>query len=223
MCSRATARPSAAFSWSWLGFTHFTGVAGFAAGALVAAFYFWGWDVSSNLAEETKDGRRNAGLGGILWLLVVLALFEIFTIAAAMSLPPGRVSSNAANVLALLGQQVWPGFGGRLLTLAVMPSTVGTLKTSLIQVTRTLFAMARDRTLPFLDRIHPRREAPCLAAIVAGAIALCLFAFSGFVGSVGDILAGTINAIGDLACQGRETTVRSPWGDLLVFLPGAGA
>jgi amino acid transporter len=146
--------------------------------------------VSSNLAEETKDGRRNAGLGGILGLLVVFALFEIFTIAAAMSLPPGRVSSNAANVLALLGQQAWPGFGGRLLTLAVMLSTVGTLKTSLIQVTRTLFAMARDRTLPsFLGRIHPRREAPCLAAIVAGAIALCLFAFSGFVGSVGDILA----------------------------------
>lgn len=40
LCSRATARPSAAFSWSWLGFTHFTGVVGFAAGALVAAFYF---------------------------------------------------------------------------------------------------------------------------------------------------------------------------------------
>jgi amino acid transporter len=82
--------PFRGFSWSWLGFTHFNEVTGFAAGALVAAFYFWGWDVSSNLAEETKDGQRSAGLGGILGLLVVFALFEIFTIATTMSLSPAK-------------------------------------------------------------------------------------------------------------------------------------
>jgi len=195
--AHAAARPYAAFSWSWLGLAHFNGLAGFAAGALVATFYFWGWDVSSNLAEETKNGRRNAGLGGMIGLLVVFALFEIFTIAATMSLPPGRVAANAANVLTLLGQQAWPGAGGRLLTLAVMLSTIGTLQTSLIQVTRTLFAMARDRTLPaFLGRLHQQRKTPWPATIVVGAIALCLFAVSGFVGSVGAILADAINAIG---------------------------
>src|SRR5215469_8883524 len=34
-----------AFSWSWFGLTQFHGVSGFAAGGLVAAFYYWGWDV----------------------------------------------------------------------------------------------------------------------------------------------------------------------------------
>ena len=42
-----------------------------------AAFYFRGWDVSSNLAEETEDGRRNAGLGEMIGVLVVFTLFEI--------------------------------------------------------------------------------------------------------------------------------------------------
>jgi len=37
------------FSWSWFGFSHFNGMAGFAAGGLIAAFYYWGWDVTSNL------------------------------------------------------------------------------------------------------------------------------------------------------------------------------
>src|SRR3954466_1017346 len=41
------------FSWSWFGFG---GLSGFAAGALIAAFYFWGWDVTANLNEET-EGR----------------------------------------------------------------------------------------------------------------------------------------------------------------------
>jgi Amino acid permease len=40
--------PHVPFSWSWLGLGHFRSLAGFAAGALVAAFYYWGWDVSSN-------------------------------------------------------------------------------------------------------------------------------------------------------------------------------
>ena len=48
------ARP---FDWSWLGFSHFDGASGFASGALIAAFYYWGWDVTSNLSEETKDSR----------------------------------------------------------------------------------------------------------------------------------------------------------------------
>ena len=39
---------------------------GFAAGALIAAFYYWGWDVTSNLNEETSDGRRTTGLGGLI-------------------------------------------------------------------------------------------------------------------------------------------------------------
>ena len=39
------------FSWSWFGFGGFGGLSGFAAGALIAAFYFWGWDVTANLKE----------------------------------------------------------------------------------------------------------------------------------------------------------------------------
>jgi amino acid transporter len=66
-----------AFSWSWFGFSHFNGMAGFAAGGLVAAFYYWGWDVASNLNEEMKDSKRTAGIGGIVGVLIVFALYEI--------------------------------------------------------------------------------------------------------------------------------------------------
>lgn len=58
------------FSWSWLGFGHFDGVQGFAWGALVAAFYYWGWDVTSNLGEETRNSRRAAGFAGLIAVVV---------------------------------------------------------------------------------------------------------------------------------------------------------
>jgi hypothetical protein len=153
--------PHVPFSWSWLGFGRFRSLAGIAAGALVAAFYYWGWDVSSNLNEETRDSRRSSGLGGIIGVAIIFALFEVFTIAgehdAARPADPGQCRKCPGRP----GPGLMAGCRGKLLVIAAMLSTVGNLQTSLIQVTRTLFAMARDRTLPAcLGWLLPRRRTP---------------------------------------------------------------
>ncbi|MEH0467848.1 APC family permease [Streptomyces sp. B21-097] len=185
------------FDWSWLGFSHFHGVSGFASGALVAAFYYWGWDVTSNLSEETRDSRRTTGLAGLIGVGVVFLLFEVFTIAVNVVLSSQQIEDNGANVLAALGQEVWPGWAGKLLIVAVMLSTVATLETTLIQVTRSLFAMGRDRTMPSaLGRVHRTWNTPWVAIAVVGGVALALFVASNLLGSVGDILADAISAIG---------------------------
>ncbi|MEU3782087.1 APC family permease [Streptomyces sp900129855] len=185
------------FDWSWLGFSHFHGVSGFASGALVAAFYYWGWDVTSNLSEETRNSRRTTGLAGLIGVGVVFLLFEVFTIAVNVILSSQRIEDNGANVLAALGEEVWPGWGGKLLIVAVMLSTVATLETTLIQVTRSLFAMGRDRTMPSaLGRVHRTWNTPWVAIAVVGGVALVLFVASNALGSVGDILADAISAIG---------------------------
>jgi amino acid transporter len=189
------------FSWSWFGFSHFHGLAGFAAGGLIAAFYYWGWDVASNLNEEMKDSKRSAGIGGIIGVLIVFALFEIFTVATNLALPAKTISANAGDVLAVLGQVVWPGVGGKLMVIAVMLSTIATLETTLIQVTRTLFAMSRESTLPkFLGRILPGRQTPWLATIVVAIVSLGLFIGSNYIGSLSTILTDAISAIGLQVC-----------------------
>ncbi|WP_062643439.1 APC family permease [Streptomyces maremycinicus] len=185
------------FDRSWLGFGHFDGVSGFASGALVAAFYYWGWDVSSNLSEETRDSRRTTGLAGLIGVGIVFLLFEVFTIAVNVVLGSRRVQDEGANVLAALGEEVWPGWGGKMLVVAVLLSTVATLETTLIQVTRSLFAMGRDRTMPSaLGRVHRTWNTPWVAVVVVGVVALVLFVASNALGSVGDILADAISAIG---------------------------
>src|SRR3954452_12941029 len=124
------------FSWSWFGFHNFGGISGFAAWALVAAFYFWGWDVTANLNEETEGRGRKAGFGGLVGVLLVFALFEIFTVLTNMLLTPKEIDGNAANVLVRLGDIALPGGGGKILIIAVMLSTIATLETTLIQVSR---------------------------------------------------------------------------------------
>jgi amino acid transporter len=184
------------FSWSWFGLSHFHGVAGFAAGGLVAAFYYWGWDVSSNLNEEMQDSKRNAGLGGIIGVFIVFALYEIFTIATNLALPAKTISANSTDVLAILGQDVWQGTGGKLLVIAVMLSTIATLETTLIQVTRTLFAMSRDRTMPaVLGRIGSR-STPWVATVAVAVVSLGLFIGSNYIGSLSSVMTDAIGAIG---------------------------
>ncbi|MFF0092404.1 APC family permease [Streptomyces canus] len=186
-----------AFDWSWLGFGHFDGMSGFASGALIAAFYYWGWDVTSNLSEETRNSRRTTGLAGLIGVGIVFLLFEVFTIAVNVILTSRQIEDNDANVLAVLGDEVWPGWGGKLLIVAVMLSTIATLETTLIQVTRSLFAMGRDRTMPSaLGRVHRRWNTPWVAIVVVGAVALMMFIASNALGSVGDILSDAISAIG---------------------------
>lgn len=185
------------FSWSWFGFGGFHGVSGFASGALVAAFYYWGWDVSANLNEETRNAAKAPGRGGLWGVVIVFLLFEVFTVATNMTLPSGEIAHNSANVLTVLGQAIWPGIGGRLLTVAVMLSTIATLETTLIQVTRSLFAMGRDRTLPRgFGRVHPIWRTPWVASVVVGLVSLALFVSSNFVGSVSKVMTDAINAIG---------------------------
>lgn len=186
-----------AFSWSWFGFGHFGGTSAFVAAALIAAFYYWGWDVSSNLSEETTNGRKSSGIGGIVGVIIVFVLFEVFTVAVQVVLPAKTIQDNSGNVLGVLGDAIWPGIGGKLLIVAVMLSTIATLETTLIQVTRTLFAMGRDHTIPkAFGRSHAKWRTPAFATVVVTCVSVILFIGSNFLGSVGTILTDAISSIG---------------------------
>lgn len=185
------------FSMDWLGFSHLAGPGVFVGSALIAAFYYWGWDVSSNLNEETKDGHKSAGAAGLIGVAIVFVLFEIFTIATLIMLPEKTIEDNSANILSVLGDVIWPGIGGKILIIAVALSTIATLETTLIQVTRTLFAMGRDHTIPkAFGRVNPRWKTPAFATLVILGVSLVLFVGSNFLGSVGDIMSNAILSIG---------------------------
>src|SRR5665213_3319925 len=189
------------FSWHWFSPGIFHGQSGFAAGALVAAFYYWGWDVTANLNEETKGAKRTPGLGAIIGIIGVFLLFEVFTVAVNLVLTASQITHNKADVLSVLGQQVWHGTGGKFIVLAVVLSTVATLETTLIQVTRTMFAMGRDNTLPKrLGTVNKKRKTPVFATVVVTIISLGLFIGGQFIGSVSSILSDGINAIGLQIC-----------------------
>jgi len=189
------------FSWSWFSPGAFHGVSGFFAGALVAAFYYWGWDVTANLGEETAKESRNPGLGGVIGVMTVFVLFEAYAVGVNLVMTSGAIHHHSADVLGVLGEILWPGLGGRLIVLAVVLSTVATLETTIVQVTRTLFAMGREGSLPkSLGAIDQVRRTPLRATVVVGVVPLLLFVAAAFVGSVSQVLTDAINAVGLQIC-----------------------
>ena len=185
------------FSWSWFSPHAFGSTQTFFAGALVAAFYYWGWDVTANLNEETKGSHKTPGQGAIIGMIVTFLLFEVFTVASNMVLSPGIVSANSSNILGVMGQEIWPGTGGKLIVVAVLLSTVATLETQLIQVTRTMFSMGRDGTLAKkFGTVHGKYKTPVFATLTITVVGIGLFIGSQFIGSIGKIMTDAIAAIG---------------------------
>jgi amino acid transporter len=175
-------------------------MSGFAGAALIAAFYFWGWDVTANLSEETHDSEKNSGLGGLIGVVGVFLLFEIFTIATNMMFTQDQVA-NSDNLLGDLGNMVAGNWAGKTLVFAVVLSTIATLETTLIQVTRTLFAMGRDRTMPAVfGAAHKRWLTPWFAVVCVTVVSLVLFVASTKLGGVSTIMGDAITAIGLQIC-----------------------
>lgn len=189
-----SAQPVNAFSWAWFSPGDFNTFMG---GSLIAVFYYWGWDVTSNLTEETEDSSRAPGNGGVFGMIAIFILFEFMQVVFQMGFTSDKIAEASTNLLPVLGDMIFPRPWGDIAILAVILSTVATLETSLLQASRTLFSMGRERVIStkFAD-IHPKFQTPWLASLVIGIVALLSFVLSGFSTSMNTLMTGAISALG---------------------------
>ncbi|AFM41616.1 amino acid transporter [Desulfosporosinus acidiphilus SJ4] len=169
----------------------------FMSGALVAVFYYWGWDVTANLTEETENRNSAPGYGGVFGMIAIFILFVFMQVAIQIGMTPDQIGNSNTNLLPVIGDMIFPRPWGDIAILAVIISTVATLETSLLQASRTLFAMGRDRVISTrFSELHPRFQTPWMASIVIGIVALFSFVVSSFSPSINTLMTGAINALG---------------------------
>ena len=186
------------FHWSWFEF-HYT-PASFATTALVVVFFYWGWDVTANLGEETHNGADNAGTGGFVSILVTIVYYMAFVLAALLLFSIGDAQGFNANIIYNIA--VTAGFGragGLLASCAVILSSIATLETTMLQFSRTLFAMGRDGAMPKrFGMVDPRTRTPVRAMFVLIAVGLALLWASSLMPTVNLIIADSVRAVGVL-------------------------
>jgi amino acid transporter len=184
------------FTWRWFSVTEFTPSL-FANGALIALFFFWGWDVTLNLNEETRNGSQVSGRGALASMIIVPLLFIGFVIAVLLGMSDAEIEQSSTNVLFALAEKLFPHPWSYLAVIAVMLSSIGTLETSILQFTRTMYAKARDGALqPRYAILHRSWRTPWVATSVIVTLGLAMLFLSSYFPSINLIIKDSVNAIG---------------------------
>jgi amino acid transporter len=192
--------PQHAFSWSWFSPFEFT-PALFANSALVAIFFYYGWDVTMNLSEETRDPQRTPGRAAFWSMVFLMAFFLVFIVITLMGLSDAEIQHFNTNIIFAIAEKLFGKTWGYIAIIAVLLSTVGTVETQMLQFTRTLFAKGRAGALHHrYSRLHPKWNTPHIAIFFIWLTGMVLLFISSYLPTINVILQDSITAIGFQIC-----------------------
>lgn len=204
---------------------------GFVSAMTLGVWMSDGWEVSASASEEVQGDGRAAGRGGVTGLVLTTI---VLAGAMAAYLHLGTISGFVANqadamryVADLLGSGAWRP----IIIATVLVSTCSTLWTTILYLSRSVFAMGRDGVLPHaLGTLDKRNEPLWSLAVVAVLVTICEL-LTGFSKTAADALTAVLNAssvfLGLLFVFSAAAATRIFWNTARrwrgVIIPSAGA
>jgi amino acid transporter len=157
-------------------------------GMVFCLLAFVGFEAAAPLAEETRDPKRNTRRA-ILWSAVLIGIFYVFCYyAATVYFGPDKMAdfftANGGNPWGGMAEEVLPGIGSYLVTIAILNSCLGNANSGANASTRSVFALGRARLIPgAFGTVHPTHRTPTTAihlqAIIGIVIAVGLSLYLG--------------------------------------------
>ena len=188
------------FTWTWFSPLHLSPML-FANGALIAIFFFYGWDVTMNLSEETKDPNVTPGRAAYWSMIFLMIFFLCFITITLMGLNDAEIQHYNTNIIFAIAEKVLGKTYGYIALIAVLLSTVGTVETQILQFTRTLFAKGRDGALhPRYSQLHSKWKTPYIAILFIWFTGILLLFISSYLPTINVILHDSITALGFQIC-----------------------
>jgi amino acid transporter len=158
-------------SWSWFTTSHSPGGStGLIAGVVIATFLLGGWDSPIYLGDE-QQRPRDPGRS-VLISITFCTLWVVGLFVCLQGLAPAKdISANASNVLPYLAGRLTGKVFVDLVALAVIASFATTIQSQIVDGSRVMFGMSRDKTLPRnLGQVNRRFRTPVAGLIVMGVI-----------------------------------------------------
>ena len=152
---------------------------------------FEGFEVIAQAGDEAIDPKRNIPKAMLYSVLIVTLTYVLVAGATVVAVranspelhgtPPwewiaGFEKAGHFGFRAAV-ERLMP-FGGLLVTLAVIFSSISALNATIFSAARASYALGRDRMLPaWFAKISPTRKTPCVALIFTGLIVLTAAVF----------------------------------------------
>ncbi|WP_238335177.1 APC family permease [Kribbella amoyensis] len=148
-------------------------------------FAFAGYARIATLGEEVKDPRRTIPRAVPIALTITLITYAAVAVALLALLGPTRLAASPDPLAEAVRVAGVPGLAP-VVRVGAAIAALGSLLALILGVSRTTFAMARDRHLPTaLAAIHPRYQVPHHAELAVGAVVAVVAATTDLRGAIG--------------------------------------
>jgi amino acid transporter len=157
-------------SWSWFTTSHSPGGStGLIAGVVIATFLLGGWDSPIYLGDE-QQRPRDPGRS-VMISITFCTIWVIFLFFCLQGLAPASaITANASNVLPFLAGRLSGKVFVDLVALAVIASFATTIQSQIVDGSRVMFGMSRDKTVPRRLGQVSRFRTPVAGLVVMGVI-----------------------------------------------------
>lgn len=159
--------------------------------ALFLLFAYAGFENLAVPAGEYKNPRRDLPLALLAGLLIIAMLYALAQIGAMSALPD--LSQTETPIASAAAAIIGPA-GAIIVTIGALLSMAGTNSGTMLEGSRMLYALARDRRSGPIPYVHPRFHTPTIAILIHASVALVL------------ALAGSFEKLALLSATARLTT-----------------
>lgn len=154
------------------------GFSGVISGAALVFFAFLGFEEIVKFSEEAKSPERTIPLALIIALISCTAMYILVSVSA-VSVVGWEALARSSAPLSLVAATAYGPDGAMALSVIALFATANTVLLMLFAASRIAYGMARSGALPpLLGRVHPGRQTPLAAVVLAGAGAI-VFLFAG--------------------------------------------
>lgn len=148
-------------------------------------FAFAGYARIATMGEEVREPRRVIPRAIVVAFAVALVVYAVVAVAVLSALGPAGVAASSEPVAEAAAQSGWAWIAV-VVRIGAAAASLGALLALIAGVSRTAFAMARERDLPgALDRVHPRWHVPHRAELSVAAVVVLLVALVDLRGAIG--------------------------------------
>lgn len=148
-------------------------------------FAFAGYARIATMGEEVRDPERVIPRAIVLAFVVALVVYAIVAVAVLSTLGPGGTAASTEPVADAAAASGW-AWAPPVVRVGAAAASLGALLALIAGVSRTTFAMARERDLPsLLSTVHPRWHVPHRAELAVAAAIVLLVALVDLRGAIG--------------------------------------
>jgi amino acid transporter len=188
------------FSFSWFNPLTAGSLGAVVHGVVITIYLYWGWDNSLRLNEESRQSS-SAGRAAIWSLLLILVVFLLAQVGFQRATTIGELVEHGASGLTFVAGRVAGKPGELIAALALLISVLAIAQAVVLATSRQTLGMARDGVLGRAwGRIHPQWGTPAVGTILVGVIATAICVLSAALGSLNQVIAAFVTAIGMPVC-----------------------